>query len=544
MMHHRTPHDVIGPERAELVLRDGVVLVADIYRPANDGLYPVLLMRQPYGRAIASTVVLAHPSWYASHGYIIVIQDARGCGESGGDFEAFVHEAEDGAQSLEWAAALPGSSGKLGLYGFSYQAITQYLALVGKGSRRPDAIAPSMGSWMPRDDWAYEGTAFRLRVNVSWAAQMAKLKAARCNDTATSADLDAAAGDDAKLCDLLAARPGLSHLGKWIKDDAAYWNAVSPGILLCDDPLDIPVFHTGGWADFLLQGTWAADAAFRAKSPETSHLVIGPWTHAPWNRLSGGADMGPVAELSIDCAHVEFFDFYLKGKGERPAPVRLFDVGRRIWRKLTSIPAVSEDAFFLSSSGLAAAMLSDGRLAPEPSAGAVDTFVSDPFRPTPLVGGHLGTPAGSADRSACDNRADVAVYTSPPFDAERTFIGRVTADIDIRSRSSGCDLCASLSLVTPEGAAKVVSTGYARIEEAYETRVSISLRSVCLTVPIGYALRLSLQGAGVPAFEVHPGNGPFASVPHMCRKPIPISIRHGGASRSRLIMPKVADDVA
>jgi putative CocE/NonD family hydrolase len=100
-MHHRTPHDVIGRERAELVLRDGVVLVADVCRPANDGLYPVLLTRQPYGRAIASTVVLAHPSRYASHGYIIVVQDARGCGESSGDFEAFVHEADDGAQSLD-----------------------------------------------------------------------------------------------------------------------------------------------------------------------------------------------------------------------------------------------------------------------------------------------------------------------------------------------------------------------------------------------------------------------------------------------------------
>ncbi|MCC2611839.1 CocE/NonD family hydrolase [Neorhizobium petrolearium] len=541
-MHHRTPHDVIGPERAELVLRDGIVLVADIYRPANEGLYPVLLMRQPYGRAIASTVVLAHPCWYASHGYIVVIQDVRGCGDSGGDFEAFVNEMEDGAQSLDWAASLPGCSGKLGLYGFSYQAMTQYLALAGKG-RRPDAIAPAMASWMPRDDWAYEGSAFRLGLNVSWAAQMAKLKAARNDDGETYSTIDGAA-DDLALRDLLIARPDLSHLGKWIEDDETYWSKISPGVLLRDNPLDIPAFHTGGWADFFLEGTWAADAAFRRKNLQTSHLVIGPWTHAPWNRMSGGTDMGPEAEFPVDRAQIAFFDFYLKGKGDRPATARLFDMGLRRWRTLPSLPPTADTAFFLASSGLAAAMISDGRLDTGPSSPAGDTFVHDPFRPTPLVGGHLGTPAGFADRSAFDNRADVAVYTTLPFDAATTFIGKAAAEIEIASRSLGCDVCATLSLVGPDGAAKVISTGYARIDDAHRALARISLRSICLSVPVGFRLRLSLQGAAAPAFEIHPGNGAFAPAPAIACRPIPISIHHGGAAGSRLIMPRVSDDVA
>ncbi|MBP1842805.1 putative CocE/NonD family hydrolase [Rhizobium petrolearium] len=542
MMHHRTPHDVIGPERAELVLRDGIVLVADIYRPANQGLYPVLLMRQPYGRAIASTVALAHPSWYASHGYIVVVQDVRGCGDSDGDFEAFVNEVEDGAQSLDWAASLPGCSGKLGLYGFSYQAMTQYLALAGKG-RRPDAIAPAMASWMPRDDWAYEGNAFRLGLNVNWAAQMAKLKAARNDDGEAYSTIDGA-GNDRALRDLLVARPDLSHLRRWIEDDETYWNTVSPGVLLKDDPLDIPVFHTGGWADFFLEGTWAADAAFRRKNPQTSHLVIGPWTHAPWNRMSGGADMGPEAEFPVDRAQIAFFDFYLKDKGDRPATARLFDMGLRRWWTLPSLPPAADTSFLLSSSGLAAAMVSDGRLDAGPSSPARDTFVHDPFRPTPLVGGHLGTPSGFADRSAADNRADVAVYTTLPFDAATTFIGKVLAEIEIASLSPGCDVCATLSLVGPDGAAKVVSTGYARIDDAHRTLARISLRSICLTVPVGFRLRLSLQGAAAAAFEIHPGNGVFAPASDMARRPIPISIHHGGAAGSRLIMPRVSDDAA
>ncbi len=122
---------VEGPERATLDLADGVGLVADVYRPSGPGRHPVLLMRQPYGRRIASTVTLAHPAWYASHGYLVVVQDVRGTGESGGDFDPLVHEAADGAATLDWAAGLPGSNGRVALYGFSYQGMAQLLALAG-----------------------------------------------------------------------------------------------------------------------------------------------------------------------------------------------------------------------------------------------------------------------------------------------------------------------------------------------------------------------------------------------------------------------------
>ncbi|WP_191969696.1 CocE/NonD family hydrolase [Neorhizobium galegae] len=543
MTTSRAPYDVASPERGELLLDDGVVLVSDIYCPVGEGTFPVLLMRQPYGRAIASTLVLAHPSWYASHGYIVVIQDVRGCGDSGGVFEAFVSEIADGARTLEWVSGLPGSNGKLGLYGFSYQAVTQYLAIAGKGNVRPDAIAPSMGSWMPRDDWAYEGNAFRLGLNVGWAAQMARLTAARREDARTYAALGGA-GDDVALRDLLVSQPNISHLAKWVADEKDYWDAVSPGAQLADDPLDIPVLHTGGWADFLLRGTWAADAAFRARHPDSTHLVIGPWAHAPWNRAGGASDMGANAELSIDRAQLAFFDFYLKGLGEKPLPVRLFDMGRRSWCDFVDRPISSEAEFFLSSSGLGAAMVSDGSLSMESGAQARDTFVHDPTRPTPLVGGHLGTPAGFADRSGHDNRADVAVYTSAPFNVARFFGGEASAEIEVETQSEGFDLCATLSLVAPSGEARVLSTGYARLEGGGQVSARVSLRPVCVTVSAGFALRLSLQGAGAPVFEIHPGNEPFASVPEMARRPITISICHGGTARSRLIMPEAPDNVA
>ncbi len=72
---------------ASMQTRDGVRLDADIYRPDTEEELPILLMRQPYGREIASTVVYAHPRWYAAQGYIVVIQDVRGRGTSQGKFD-------------------------------------------------------------------------------------------------------------------------------------------------------------------------------------------------------------------------------------------------------------------------------------------------------------------------------------------------------------------------------------------------------------------------------------------------------------------------
>jgi predicted acyl esterase len=111
-------------------MRDGTVLMADVYRPQESGSYPVLLMRLPYNKDAAQTYVYAQPEEYASHCYIMVIQDVRGQYKSQGEFYPFRDEGKDGYDTVEWAAQLPGSNGKVGIYGFSYVGATQWLALV------------------------------------------------------------------------------------------------------------------------------------------------------------------------------------------------------------------------------------------------------------------------------------------------------------------------------------------------------------------------------------------------------------------------------
>ena len=528
----RNPTSAISRSVEHLTLADGVALAADVYRPAGEGPWPVLLMRQPYGKDIASTVVLAHPSWYARHGYVVVVQDVRGMGASEGDFDCLRQELSDGAETVEWARSLEESNGKIGLYGFSYQAITQYLALA--GGARVDAMAPAMGSFSPERDWVFEGGALRYAGMVGWALQMALLKAAHDGDRETHSALSALGGLE-ETARYLSGRPELSHLKRWLDNAESDWDQVSPQRLLKDRALDIPVLHTGGWYDFMLEGTLAADRAFREASPASAHLAIGPWTHMPWNGAIGGARMPEAETWSVDRANVAFFDFYLKNKGNPPPALTMFDIGDRRWRTFDRWPATAQKKLALASGGLAATLVNDGRLADEAeSTEGEDVLVSDPFRPAPLVGGHVGEPSGFADRAAADDRSDVAVYTTAPFAQEFTLCGPLRADITINTTAPAFDLVATLSLVTPSGSANVIQTGITRTKNT-GAPVGVGLRAAYVTVPAGFSLRLSLQAAAWPAFSLHAQD--LASADGM--EPLTLAIRHAA---SRLVLSVLKED--
>ena len=108
-------------------MRDGVALRADIYRPAGNGSFPVLVFRTPYGKHNAAESDRIHLK-AVERGYAVVLQDVRGRYASDGIFEPYRHEGDDGYDTIEWAAAQPWSTGKIGTYGLSYPGAVQWLA--------------------------------------------------------------------------------------------------------------------------------------------------------------------------------------------------------------------------------------------------------------------------------------------------------------------------------------------------------------------------------------------------------------------------------
>ncbi|MFW5641374.1 MAG: CocE/NonD family hydrolase [Roseicyclus sp.] len=505
----------------------GTTLEARVWRPDGGGPHPVLLMRQPYGAEIASTVTLAHPGWYAAQGFITVVQDVRGAGASEGVWDTLGVEAADGAEACAWARSLPGSSGRLGLYGFSYHGMTQMLALSGGGAA--DAIAPVMAPWDTRAQMATEGGAFRLGFNVGWAAQMAALQARRAGDGEAFAALRAAAMDP-PVTGPMPGKPGFCetyrswcHLADWVErqDDPAFWGRRSPARMARTAPeaLRTPALFVGGWFDPFLEGTFASFEAFRAAGAP-ARMVVGAWSHLVW----GGR--------SVDTLLVDHFRAHLAGGGDDAPALEWQDMTRGDWRAFDA-PPTERVSFALGGTGLAAAA-SGGALVPGAAPDLSETFVHDPWRPVPARGLHLAPPFGLVDRADLDARADVTVFTSEPLGAPLRLAGPVALEVTLTADAPGFDVHLVLSRAMPDGRVTALTSGYHRLTDAPET---LSLRPLCATLEPGERLRLSVAGAAWPAFAVNPGTGACPeTTPAHEHRPITISLR-GPAALSLTVAP-------
>jgi putative CocE/NonD family hydrolase len=525
---------------------DGVRLDADVWRPEGPGDHPVLLMRQIYGRRIGCTICYAHPAWYAAHGYMVVVQDSRGRGTSEGRFRFGEHDAADGAEAIDWAAQLPGSTGAVGMYGFSYQGYNQLMAAAG-ASTALRALAPAMFSFDVRTQWATENGAFKLSGNLGWAIQIAAETARHAGDETAFAELYAAAralplhAPVAALPELMTRHRELTHYTRWLETPAGdpYWAQVSPSAqaeaILARK---LPMLVTGGWYDNHLRGTLDAWQALAPRSQAPMRLVVGPWIHFPWDRRSAGRDFGPEAARSMDALHVRWFDRWLKGidNGVDTEPaVELFDLGARCWRSFPQWPAARTD-LHLGGAGAASIDPGDGTLTGAPAATpGCDHLVHDPWRPAPSHGGGGGTPPGAVDRAGVDARGDVLTFTMAPVTAPVTFAGSVAAVLEVGADAPSFDLACTLSLVTTAGQVVPLADGFCSVTAPPSGPVTVPMRATCVTLAPGEALRLSVAGASFPAFPVNPGTGTApATTPTAQARIITVSLRHGAGFSSRL----------
>ncbi|MBG1267168.1 CocE/NonD family hydrolase [Nostoc sp. WHI] len=534
---------VLPKETASMQTRDGVYLDADIYRPDADGEFPVVLMRQPYGRAIASTVVYAHPNWYAAHGYIVVIQDVRGRGTSEGEFQLFINEITDGEDAVNWAANLPSSNGKVGMYGFSYQGMTQLYAAANKPSPLI-TICPAMIGYDLYTDWAYEGGAFCLQTNLAWAIQLAT-ETTRLQEDKTAYQALFAASRNLPLTnpEILQQLAPNSFYHDWVAHSQpdTYWEKLSPKHHL--QTVDLPMFHIGGWFDTYLRGTLHLykDMAVRSNKPQ--HLLVGPWAHLPWGRKVGEIDFGAKAASPVDKMQIRWFDQFLKNIDTgllQESPVCLFEMGSNLWRTFPNLPTPIHKSYFLSTTGLASIREDSGTLTTENlELSTHDYLVHDPWRPVPAVGGHAIIGAGVFERSHIDCRSDVLTYTSEPLTEDLHLAGDVIVEISCTADQLSYDLCAVLSQVHPDGRVYNFTQGYVHCKDvAINVSIKIQLQPTCVRIAKGNALRLSLSAACFPAYVMNSGNGAVMSSDNLRdAQIITLTVNCGGEANSHVLLP-------
>ena len=148
--------------------RDGVELATDVYRPDTNEPVPVLVQRLPYNKELFTLVNFSvDVQRVVQAGYAVVVQDTRGRYASGGTFNPFFDEPNDGADTIAWAAQQPWATGKVGMIGGSYFGATQWLAATAAPPAL-QAIAPYVTAADYHEGWTYQGGAFELGFNLHW----------------------------------------------------------------------------------------------------------------------------------------------------------------------------------------------------------------------------------------------------------------------------------------------------------------------------------------------------------------------------------------
>jgi uncharacterized protein len=568
-------------------MRDGTILRSDVYRPRTSGPVPVILARTQYGKTDMQVAPWRYqsPQWFASHCYLVVVQDIRGQGRSEGTFTEFAHDQQDGYDSVEWAAGLPGSNGKVGMYGSSYVGATQWLAAVTTPPHLV-TIVPANTASDYYDGWTYEGGEFRLAFVQPWAMETIATSAAKNrHDDAAVKQLQAAAADPTRWLnsrpfkDLPPMEPASPTVAPWYfdwirhstRDD--YWKQWS--IRDHYSSVKVPVLDFEGWYDAFLAGGIQnfAGMVSHGGSPEArdnQRLVIGPWDHIDWGRpgstpapllkaIGAGAN-SPINELML-----AWYDHFLKGINNdvsgRPR-VDYFLMGANKWKTATAWPLSQTrwTSYYMSGSGAPTPSGRAGMLtetAP-PGADRPDTYTYDPAYPAPSLGGHSccgaqSGPQGPYDQTPVEQRSDVLTYTTDPLPGDTEVTGPATVDLWAQSSAPDTDFTAKLDVVKPDGEVINLNNGIIRTSfrdslseprpaipgQPYDYRIQIWPTSYQFRA--GDRIRVEISSSDYPQFAPNPNTGePFGQSD--TTQPAIQTILHDATHPSKLTMPIIPTD--
>jgi putative CocE/NonD family hydrolase len=549
-----------------LKLHDGVTLWADVFRPKAEGKFPVLLTRTPYDRKNSIDFCMKA----AARGYVVIAQDVRGRYGSEGEWYPFKYESQDGYETVEWAAALPYSNGKVGMFGGSYVGATQYLAAIAQPPHLA-GICPNYTASNYHDGWTYQGGAFEQWFNESWTSGLAENTITR--KAMQTSDRVAWAQKLPLLSYPVLTSPAAETLAPYFSDWLMhpnyddYWKQWS-----IEDhyaKILVPVFSMGAWYDIFLGGTLrnyqrlkkdaGTDAARRGQ-----RLMVYVGGHAGgWDSKTVGAvDFGDKLPFDLDEAMLRWYDSLLKGIDnglEREKQVRIFVMGKNEWREEDDWPLARAKTtrYYLHSTKPANGLEGAGTLnTTAPDEEKPEQYVYDPSNAVPTLGGPLccGAPLptgiGPEDQRPAEGRDDVLVFSTPVFAQDTEVTGPVSLDLYLSSSAVDTDFTGKLVDVWPNGFAQNLTEGILRLRyrnsqekpelanphEVYH--VSVDLWATSNVFLAGHKLRLEVSSSNFPRFDRNLNTGEEqARGTHMVKATN--VIYHDKARPSALVVPVV-----
>ncbi len=545
------PYRVAIHNGVAVEMRDGVKLVADVYRPDTEGKFPVLLQRTPYNRAGAE----GSANKMAAQGYVVIIQDTRGRFDSGGEFYPFRYESQDGYDTVEWAARLPYGNGKVGMFGGSYVGATQMLTAIASPPHLV-AIQPYVTASEYYDGWTYQSGALMQWFASSWSSGLAvdtlRRKAAGLEDPKSW--VPQLPVDSYRMLELPAVPALAPYFRDWVahERDDEYWKPWKISDHYAS--MNVKALHAGGWHDIFLKGTIQNYLGMRKQSPAggDQRLLLGPWAHAetsPEGKI-GDVTFGKAAVQDSDGVVLRWSDYALKGIHNEYAsgtPVRIFVMGENVWR--------DEQEFPLARTKYTNYYLGKGALSMEgPANGEPESYEYDPAHPVPTIGGRLCCgnqyPPGPADQRPNEGRPDVLIFSTPPLAKDVEATGWIKATVYASSSAVDTDFTALLADVEPSGYARFLTDGIVRaryrdgtaspaaIEPGKIYKYEIDMWATSNVFKAGHRIRLYVSSSNFPRFDRNLNTGETIAGSARMKK-AEQKIYHDAQHPSALVLPLI-----
>jgi putative CocE/NonD family hydrolase len=530
-----SPVDIAFQKR--LAMRDGVELAATVYRPRGvTEPRPCIIHMTPY---IADTYH-DRGMYFASHGLPFLVVDVRGRGNSGGVYNPFVQEVNDGYDAVERVAKLPFCNGKVAMWGGSYAGFNQWAA----AKNRPPSLATIVPVAAP-----HAGADFPWRNNVGspYLAQWVTYtsgKAAQVRmfgDQRLWADLWRLRFEKGEPYSTLENVLGgeMPILREWLRHPSldAWFDSMVPSV---SDyrAMTFPILTITGSYDADQPGALTFYRRYmRAASPDqrARHwLIIGPWDHAGTRTPQpsfGGLAFGPASLVDLPKLHLEWYRFAMQG-GPQPEflkkPVAWYLIGAEEWRYAETLETVtgSTQTLYLDSDGSANHVFASGRLtatAPGRSSPA-DRYVYDPRDRS--IGALEATvdPTDLTDqRLLLAQEGKLLVYHSAPFTEDTDVAGTFRFDAWLSIDTPDTDVYVSVHEITADGRSRLLTSDVKRARYRNDLRREELLRSAepekysfdtfmwtARRIPRGSRLRL----------VVAPGNSIYAQKNFNAAKPV------------------------
>lgn len=524
-------------------MRDGVRLATDVYLPGARPA-PVILVRTCYDKSSWLTFLPLVAEYVNDRGYCLVAQDVRGKGRSEGPSEPFVHEVDDGYDTLDWLAAQEWCDGRIGMLGDSYFAYTAWAAAASGHPALGAMVSRGIATDIAREVVYRDGT-FMLATNAFWAPYW----------------LDQYVYDVAPPIDW-SSRPLDAIIGSWLPGrrseffdsvrkaapDDPFWNQPCFELVRRHRPT-IPCLHVGGWWEDFHRGQIRDWGSARAVSQAPQYLVMDCTDHfdaqlqpddmpLPDFRETEEGLRGYLPRYLDD--PLEFFDRELLGQAGEPIPAVRVEVAEAGWWSGGEWPPAAAEPMRLFLEGADEATnggATGGRLAVNPPQLATEgRWTHDPNDLVPSLDEvpfrDLVVPP--PDERAVESRPDVLTFTADAAADPLDLVGPVEVQLGVTADSAMLQVAVKLVDVFPGGRARRITDG-CYTGPATSGPVSLVLPDIAYRLRTGHRLRVEVAASAFPRYLPLIGESVSESWTAATGRPVTYVLAADGASRIDLL---------